>query len=396
MTVPVLDLDAARRLALARAGLLRPDWLGLPSKAGLRKPESAAHRLIEHFGYLQLDSVSVAGARTHGLVLLARIDGLEPRLAEALLRPGEPLFEYWGHEASWLPLELYPAMAFRRRAFAHHPWWGDLIGAHRGLAAAILDRVKKDGALRSSDLEGERSGGWWGHKLSKKVAEALWSSGELVIAERRNFQRIYDLPERVIPRHLLAQELTQPDALELLLLRAARGHGWATASTLIATFRLRGLVPEARAALERLVEAGRLLACDLRLGEKPVRGFLPAEDLELAERLRTARVRRDQGVLLSPFDPLLWDRARVARLFGFEQFIEIYKKPHQRIFGYYVLPVLAGDRLIGRVDLKADRAEGRLRVISRHFEAPKPRNEDRAALEHAVARHARALGLEIA
>jgi uncharacterized protein YcaQ len=395
VTAVRIDVLGARRLALARAGLLKTEWTGLPDKAG-RHPRRAAHQVIAGFGYLQLDSVSVSGARSHTLVLLSRLEGLDPKLAEDLLQRGEPLFEYWGHEASWLPIDLYPAFEFRRQAFQKHPWWGDLIGGHPQIADGILERIAKDGPLRSADLEGQHGGGWWRHKLSKKVAEALWSAGRLAIAERKNFQRTYDLPERVLPEPLRAVGMTLAESLELLLLRAVAGHGWATATTLGHTFRLRGLIQEVAAALQRLVDGGRLLRCELVLEKRRIAGYVRPEDLELAERLRSIRLRRDRGVLLSPFDPVLWDRARVAQLFGFEQFIEIYKKPHQRIFGYYCLPVLAGDRLVARVDLKADRKQGTLRVVSRHFELKPAPAADLSAVQAAVDRHAAALGLTVA
>jgi hypothetical protein len=125
-----ISLTQARRLALLRAGLLKPEWSGLPRRAAGQggRARRAAHRIIQRFGYLQLDTVAVAGARSHAIVLLSRLEGFVPQVAEALLQPGEPLFEYWGHEASWLPIDLYPVMAFRREAFQTHPWWGDLIG----------------------------------------------------------------------------------------------------------------------------------------------------------------------------------------------------------------------------------------------------------------------------
>ena len=390
-----LDLLAARRLALACAGLFKTEWTGLPARAG-RQPRRAAHAVVSHFGYLQLDSVSVVGARTHALVLLSRLEGFPPALGEELLQPGEPLFEYWGHEASWLPLELYPAFAFRREELRHHPWWGDLIGRHPDIADGLLKRIAAEGPLRSTDFEGQRGGGWWNHKLSKKVAEALWSAGTLAIAERRGFQRTYDLAERVIPAPLRERPLPLADSLELLLLRALKAHGWATLTTLAATWRLRGRRQELDAAIERLIEAGQVLPCQLELGKRQIAGFIRPQDLELAERLRPLRPRRDQGVLLSPFDPLLWDRARVSLLFGFEQFIEIYKKQEQRVYGYYVLPVLAGEKLIGRVDLKAEKKAGRLLVLGRHFEAAAPSAADREAMETSIARLSGALGLKTA
>ncbi|MCJ7753449.1 MAG: winged helix DNA-binding domain-containing protein, partial [Thermoanaerobaculales bacterium] len=171
-----ISTRAARRLALARAGLLKPEWTGMPQRASgrSRRARSAAHTIIDRFGYLQLDTVSIAGARSHAIVPLSRIDGFDPTLAEELLQPGEPVFEYWGHEACWLPMDLYPVFAFRREEFRHHPWWGDLIGQHPDVADSLLRQIRDDGPLRSLDMEGRSSSGWWDLKVAKKVATALW------------------------------------------------------------------------------------------------------------------------------------------------------------------------------------------------------------------------------
>jgi uncharacterized protein len=394
-----LTVREARRLALARAGLLRPERSGLPSRARGRgkRARAACHAVIGRFGYLQLDTVSVAGARSHSIVLLSRLEGLDGRLPEELLQPGEPLFEYWGHEASWLPLDLYPVFAFRRREFSAHPWWGDLVGQHPERSRELLRRIRHEGPLRSADFEGRGGAGWWNLKLAKKLASALWSSGELAIRERRNFQRVYDLAERVIPAEVRRREVPRPAALETLLLKALDGHGWGRTSTLTGTWRLRNRGKELAAALARLTEAGRIAPCDLvtaagrRLG-----GWIRPEDREAAARLGAVRPRRDRGVLLSPFDPLLWDRDRVADLFGFEQVLEIFKPAGKRIYGYYCLPVLAGERLVARYDLKADRRRGRLHVLALHYEgdgAAGPAAADRQAAATALARYAEAIGL---
>jgi len=369
--VESLSIRAARRLALARGGLLKPEWTGLPQRAGGRgaRARAAAHAVIRRFGYLQLDTVAVAGARSHAIVLMSRLEGFDSGFAEELLRPGEPLFEYWGHEASWLPIELYPVFAFRRAEFRHHPWWGDLIGQHPDVAKDLLRRIRDEGPLRALDMEGVGSRGWWDLKLAKKVATALWSSGELAIAERRGFQRSYDLAERVIPEAYRSQPVATAEALEVLLLRALAGHGWATTGTLVQTWRLRNRPQEIRAAPDRLHARAEILTCVVDDGRsRPAAGWLRPEDLELAARLEGVRPRRDRGVLLSPFDPVLWDRARVHQLFGFDQVLEIFKPAPQRRYGYYCLPVLAGDRLVARVDLKADRRRGRLELLSAHFE----------------------------
>jgi len=396
--VDTLSNRAARRLALARAGLLTPERTGLPRRARGRGPSAflSAHSVIRRFGYLQLDTVSVAGARSHTIVLLSRLEGLAATVGEELLRPGAPIFEYWGHEASWIPLSLYPAFEFRRREFRSHPWWGDLIREHPKVARDLRRRIRDEGPLRSADMEGRGSKGWWDLGVMKRVASSLWSSGELAIRERRNFQRTYDLAERVIPEELRRRPLPAAEALETLLLAALDGHGWATTGTLASTWRLRNRKVELVAALQRLQEKGQIQACALegRDGSSTM-GWIRPADRELAARLERARPRADTGVLLSPFDPVLWDRARVARLFGFDALLEIFKPAPQRVYGYYCLPVLAGEHLVARVDLKADRKRESLRVVSAHYENAEAAvaRRDRQAARVAVARYADALGL---
>jgi uncharacterized protein YcaQ len=386
-----LDVRAVRRLALARAGLLAGD---LPQKArgGGRTARDAAHAVIERFGYLQLDTISVAGARSHSLVLASRLDGIDASLGEELLVPGAPLFEYWGHAACWMPLALYPLFDLRRQRFRRHPWWGDLLDANRAAADALLSRARDDGPFRSSDLEGEGGKGWWRTKESKRVAEALWSAGELAIRERRGFQRIYDLTERVIPDELRNRPVSVHDAYRALILLALDGHGWADERTIAATWNLRRTRPEFVAAMRSLADEGAVVPCALADGDETRAGWIRPRDLESADALRRLRPRDDRGVLLTPFDPLLWDRARVRRLFGFDVVLEIYVPAAKRRYGYFCMPVLAGERLIARVDVKADRAAGRVRVVARHFEG-RATAADREAVRTAVARHARAVGL---
>ncbi len=392
----------ARRLALARAGLLKPEWTGFPSRATGhgKRARAAALNVIRQFGYLLLDTVSIAGARSHAIVLHSRLDGFDTAFAEELLQPGEPLFEYWGHEASWLPIELYPVFEFRRQQFRHHPWWGDIVGKHPDVAADLIQRIRDEGPLRSADMDGQSGSGWWNLKAAKRVASALWSSGELAIRERKNFQIVYDLSERVIPDQWRSSPMPQSDAMERLLLLALNGHGWATTGTLSQTWRLARSRTGFKDALNRLIEKGEVIPCTLAGDDhaKKTPGWIRPSDLELVSRLRRVRFQSERGVLLSPFDPLLWDRARVHRLFGFEQILEIFKPAPQRKYGYYCLPVLAGEKLIARYDLKADRKAGRLRILSQRYEGTNstraPSAADREAAILALQRYADSLSLK--
>ena len=396
-----ITVREARRLALARAGLLKPEWTGLPCRAAGRgrRARDAATAIIRRFGYLQLDTVSIAGARSHTIVLLSRLAGFDPALGEELLQPGEPLFEYWGHEASWIPLDLYPAFEFRRREFRHHPWWGDVVGQHPEVARRLRRRICEEGPLRSIDMEGGGSRGWWDLKTAKRVASALWSSGELSIRERKNFQRTYDLTERVIPETVRRSPLAKRDGLTTLVLKALEGHGWATTGTITSTWRLPNRQQEIAATLASLTKQRLVQPCALaEPGRRPVPGWIRPEDRDLAARLDRVRPLTEIGVLLSPFDPLLWDRARVKRLFGFDLVLEIFKPAPKRRYGYYCLPVLAGETLIARFDLKADRRQEALTVLSCRFAStggarPATTDEGGAAWS-ALARYATALGLE--
>jgi uncharacterized protein YcaQ len=381
---------------MARAGLLKPDWTGFPNGRTAGRLRDA-FAVIRRFGYLQLDTVSVAGARSHGIVLHSRLPSLARDVPETLLRPGTPVFEYWGHEASWIPIELYPAFGFRRRDFRTHPWWGDVIGENPRLAKSILDRIRKGGPVRSIDLEGRASTGWWDMSVTRKVVSTLWSAGILAVSERRNFQRTYDLAERVIPAKWLAQEMPIEESLQRLLLQALEGHGWATSSTLAATWRFRNRRREMQNALEELQEEGLVQKCAVETARARVSGWIRPQDLELAARLGRLRLSvkdAEEGVLLSPFDPLLWDRARVKLLFGFHQVLEIFTPAPRRKYGYYCLPVLAGETLVARCDLKAERANGVLRALAIHHEPGVPR-AGKKATRHALERYASSIELRL-
>ena len=198
----------------------------------------------------------MSGARTHCIVLASRLPGLDAALAETLLAPGAPLFEYWGHEACWLPLSLYPCFAWRRKQSRVHPWWGDVLREHRRLARSIVKRIECEGALRSLDLESR----------SRRVAESLWIVGRLAIRERRSFQRSFDLVERVIPTEVRSRRVSTASAFDTLLLRALAGHGWASTGTVAATWRLVKCRDRIHASLKRLQESRLRNSWGLRLG----------------------------------------------------------------------------------------------------------------------------------
>ena len=355
-----LSAREARGIALASAGFgrARP---GRPATAG------DLARTVDRLGLHQIDSVNVL-ARAHYLPAFSRLGPYDRALFDAAAwGRGRPrrLFEYWAHEASLLPFALQPLFRWRMaRADRGLGCYGRLkpfAGEARPGALALLDRVRRDGPLTAAECETAGrtgAGGWWGWGEAKGALEWLFWAGHLTAATRRGtFARVYDLPERALPRSVLDLPTpTEAEAHRALLDIAGRALGIATASDLRDYFRLG---PEdARSGIATLREAGRLHEVRVEGWDRPA--FLHAE----ARPPRRAAV----SALLSPFDPLVWERARAERLFGFRYRIEIYVPAAQREHGYYALPFLHGDRLAARVDLKADRAGGRLLVQGLHWE----------------------------
>lgn len=393
--MPALTIRQAKRLALVRAGLLRPALTGLPDCAGahVRHVRSVCKRIIDRFGYLQLDSVAVTGARSHAIVLASRLRELPVGVVETLLAPREPLFEYWGHEACWMPISLYPYFRFRREAYSdRHSSAGSLMYANKSLVKRVLRRIEDDGPLRSIDLEGKPTTKVWGAKQSTRVLESLWSVGILAVSQRVKFQRTFDLAERVIPDAIRNMQVSSEDCFDKLLLKALEGHGWATTGTLAATWRLSNCHTEIMSSLDRLVDRGEVISCQLNTAQQSIAGWVRPIDLELAHQLETIRPRKSKGIALSPFEPILWDRARCALLFGFHQVLEIYKPVEKRQYGYYCLPILAGERLVARVDLRSDRNQDRLNVLSCHYEDRVGVQEQRA-VKSALKRFSQSVGL---
>ena len=363
-----LPAGLARRIALAAQGFAGPRAQGAVGTRQLT-------RLAEGLAVLQIDSVNVL-SRAHYVPAFSRLGPYpRPALDRLSASPRRALFEYWAHEASLLPVRLQPHLRWRMRAAEEHAW-GSMVRIQRerpDYVAEVLDRVRRDGPLKASELaepRPDRPGSMWNWHAGKVALEWLFYSGALTTRERTTaFERVYDLPERVLPPDVLAAPTPDPeDAVRELVRTAARALGVATERDLRDYFRLR---PQpARTAIAELADAGELLPV-------AVTGWgAPAWLDPQARRPRWIRAR----ALLSPFDSLVWERPRVERIFGFRYRIEIYTPAAQRVHGYYVLPFLLGDRLVARVDLKADRQAGMLRVQAAHAEPDVDRAVVRAAL----------------
>jgi uncharacterized protein len=370
-----ITLAALRRHVVAYQG-----FAGRLRLAGDHAVESAIRRL----SCVQLDSISTV-ERSHRIVLAARV-GVYPRGTVSRLLGEGRVFEYWAHEASLLPVEDFPLFRWRMRGRGH---WGSherALRDHPEVAEHVLEEIRARGPLGSRHFAGEGGGGMWNWKPAKRVLDSLWDRGDLAIAGRQGFQRLYDLTERVIPRTVLgAPEPSDGDALRALVLRAVRARGALTERGIAEHYRLPGRTAAVRPHVDALVAEGVLRRLAVDDGGPPV---LVPDGLPLGETVSRG------ATLLSPFDNLLWDRPFVDRLFGFSHVMEIYKPPAQRIYGYYVLPLLRGDRIVGRADLKSDRKAGVLRLLAFHRE---PGVRDTTALERdltrALERLARAAGL---
>jgi uncharacterized protein YcaQ len=355
LTADTLRLDEARRIALHAQGFNDARPRGRVDRRHLR-------RVVGRVGLVQIDSVNVL-TRSHELPFLARL-GPYPRdtLSSWLWESGE-VFEYWGHEASLLPVELHPLLRWRMHRDEGHAWGGvhSFLETHPGLAEAVLAAVAERGpvALGQLDHLGEAikrqpaaPGSMWNWTPAKKAVEWLFWSGQVTaVRNAQTFERRYVLPARTIPAEALATP-TPPveDAQKALLLRAARSHGVGTARCLADYHRLN--IVTARRLLDELAADGALRRVAVEGWRQPA--FLHP-DAELPRWVRAS-------ALLSPFDSLVWERTRTEALFGFRYRIEIYVPAAQRVHGYYVLPFLHDGRLVARVDLKADRSAGRLLV----------------------------------
>ena len=385
MTPRRFSAASARRLAIAAQGL------DGPRASPVTRRDIVS--LVRRQGVLQIDSVNVV-ARAHLLPVFSRLGAFAPAdLTGAAEGRGRGLFEYWGHEASFLPVETQPLFRWRmedaregRGLYASLKRHAD---AHAPEIAATLARIAADGPLAASDFAQpdapRRATSWWGWSGAKRALEWLFWTGQVTTHARRgNFERVYGIPERCLPRAVIeAPTPTRAEAQRALLARAIARLGVATASDLRDYFRLPAADMSARIA--EMVEEGTLQPAS-------VEGWDGPAWCDPAVRV-PRRLRNTPAALLAPFDPLVWHRPRAERLFGFTYRIEIYVPAERRVHGYYVLPFLHGDRLTARCCLKADRATGRLLVRTAHGEADIDPAETAEVLAGELRRMADWLGL---
>ena len=377
-----LSLPEARRVALAAQGFGRPR----PDRDVLK---ADVVRTVRALGLLQIDSVNVL-VRSHYLPLFSRLGAYAMPLLDEAAYGGRrrQVFEYWGHEASLLPVECQPLLRWRmQRAKNGDGTWGNVARFGHDRAAfcvEILAEIRDRGPLGVSEIgTGERrKGSWWGWSEGKIALEWLFWTGQITTHSRRRFERVYDLTERVLPHAVVdAPTPTVADAHRDLLRIASVAMGVATERDLRDYFRLGPA--DARARVAELVESRELLPVQ-------VEGWRGSAYVTAGTRV-PARI--EACALLSPFDSLVWFRDRLQRLFDFHYRIEIYTPAHKRIHGYYVLPFLLNEQLVARVDLKSDREAGKLRVIATHYEPDVDRRAVDAGLRGELDLLARWLGL---
>jgi uncharacterized protein len=339
---------AARRLMVAA--------LGLDRRPRRRARKADVLEAIRRMGVLQIDTIHVV-ARSPYLVLFSRLGGYRPVWLEELLAEGA-LFEYWAHEASFVPIEDYPL--FRHRMIDpgglgwkySHAW----VEKHRDQVEKVRAHVRAHGAVRSAELGQREPGaaGWWGWKPEKRALEMLFSAGELMIARRERFQRVYDLRERVLPDWDDSRLPPLDDVEQTLVSKAVHALGIATEAWIGDYFRMGRRVAAARA--RELAAAGTLRTVEVD-GWKDV-AYVHRDRLPLLETAAVGGLRAGLTTFLSPFDPLVWDRSRALQVFDFDYRLECYTPAPKRVYGYFVLPLLHRGRLVGRMDAKAHRAQG--------------------------------------
>lgn len=371
---------------------------GLLEDPGRPASLGAVARLVQRLGYVQLDSIHRI-ERAHHLILGARLDGYRPELLDRLAFQKRALFEHWTHAAAYIPIELFahwkPRFVQRERRMRQHRWFKKRLGGKpEQTLARVYERVSREGPLRARDFErsvNRPSTGWWDWTPEKTALEVLWHAGRLTTAGRDGFDKIYDLVERVLPFAHAAPAPSPEEHADWAASAALERLGAGTPRE-IARFWGALSVREAAAWCHQAVSDGRAVAVELAgrsRGESELGFAVP----DWRERAREAPEPGDALRLLAPFDPLVHDRARLLRLFGFDYFFEAFTPAKKRRYGYYVLPILERDRFVGRLDPRHDRERGALVVDGLWWEAGvRTTKARRRALDHALEGLARRIG----
>jgi Uncharacterized protein conserved in bacteria len=349
-----LNQNQARAIMLAAQGLDRR-----PDKKATKRD---VLRAIRRMSVLQIDTIHVV-ARSPYFVLWSRLGDYEQQWLDQLLIEGK-LFEYWSHEACFLPVEDFPLYRHRMLNAESLGWkysraW---VASHRKEVASLLEFIRERGPVRAADFERTdgKAGGWWEWKTEKRALEMLFTAGELMIARRHNFQRVYDLRERVLPSWHDEQLPLIEEVRRELALKAIRALGITTAKWVSDYFRTDKR--ETMATVSALLDAGALISVEVEGWNEP------ALVHPMNRKLLSKKIEPELTTLLSPFDPLVWDRVRARSLFGFDYKLECYTPAPQRRYGYFTLPILHRGSLIGRLDAKAHRKEGIFEVKTLHLE----------------------------
>jgi len=348
--------EAARTLLLAAQGL------GSPPRHSATKDDVLD--AVRRMGVLQIDSISVV-ARSPYLVLWSRVGAYDPNWLDELLAEGA-IFEYWSHAACFIPIEDYGL--YRRLMLDKTDKTRVWMEAHPDALDHVMGHIRKKGPVRSAEFARTdgKAGGWWEWKPEKRALEHLFAAGELMISHRENFHRVYDLRERVLANALPGWEdafaPTEHEVRQALALKTVRALGVAVSRWVPDYFR----TPKRGAAslLEELADEGSLL----RAGIEDDPAYVHPENAALAEKVLSGGAQSSVTTLLSPFDPVVWDRARASELFGFDYKIEVYTPAARRRYGYYSLPILHDGAVLGRLDAKAHRKEGLFEVKAAHLE----------------------------
>lgn len=391
MPAPVLTLTAAqaRRTAIAAQGLHRRR----PEPAGDRVPNRGhLRRLVDRVGVLQIDSVNVL-ARAHYLPTFSRLGSFPTDLLDGAAWPSRPrdrtLLESWAHVASLVPVGVEPLLRWRQQAMSARWRPDDVLTAHPDLLDRIIEVIAGHGPISAGGVEkileapGKGRPGWWEWSATKQVCEYLFASGITAVADRQGFERRYDLTDRVLPDAVRAVPTPDPaTAKRALVAMAIRHHGLGSVGDIADYYRLR--IDDTQRALIELAEQGVVLPVQ-------VRGWKEKAWLDAGAAMPRSV---DGRALLCPFDPLIWHRPRTERLFGVHYRIEIYTPEPKRVHGYYVFPLLVGDQIVGRFDLKADRAAGQLLVQASWREGDADPDDAAAAAVGELREMARWLGLE--